>query len=278
MSAITSSGPVLSFGGILRSEWIKLRSVRSTFWCYLIIVVLTILLALLIASGSSRTGDALPHDLQQAQWVQVTTLGINFSQLVVAVLGALVVTGEYGTGMIRSTFAAVPRRYPAMLAKAIVFGVVTFVVSFVSLAASAAIVSPLLRSQGVDADFGDGKVWLALAGGAGYLALIGIISLGIGLLLRNSAAGIAVSLALLLVLPVIFRLIYGFSRAVWAANTSTFLPSNAGGTLYTYPLSSGPAVDPTLITLNGWEALLVVFGWFVVIFAAGIALLQRRDA
>jgi ABC-2 type transport system permease protein len=281
-----TAGPQLSFGGVLNSEWIKLRTLRSTFWCYLISVVLTILLGLLIASTITHSGTTLPHDVQQSAWVQASTLGIAFAQLVVAVLGALTVTGEYGTGMIRSTFAAVPRRWPAIVAKAIVFGVTTFVVSLVGLVLTALVTAPILSGQGIHADWGDGNVWLSLVGGAGFLALIGVISLAIGLLLRNSAAGIATSLGLVLVLPIIFNLLVGLAKADWAANISAFLPSNAGAKLYGYPVAAAqtigqgraPATTAATVDLTNWQALLVLLGWFAVAFAAGLFALRRRDA
>jgi ABC-2 type transport system permease protein len=281
----------LTFRGVLNSEWIKLRTVRSTLWCYVIIVALTVLLGMLFASVRQGTATDLPYDVQQSTWMSAATLGINFSQLVVGVLGALVITGEYGTGMIRSTFTAVPRRLPAMFAKAIVFGVVTFVVSFIGLLGAALATAPLLAGSGVTADFGDPDVWLTLVGGAGYLALIGLIALAIGLLLRNSAAGIAAALGLVLVVPVIFNLLAGLAQAQWAADIGTFLPNNAGSKLFTYPVADAPSLDgsgpgpgPTAggvtstIDLTNWQALLVLVGWFAVTFAAGLIVLKRRDA
>ncbi|CAN5258352.1 ABC transporter permease [soil metagenome] len=278
----------LTFLGVLNSEWIKLRSLRSTLWCYVIIVALTVLLGLLFA-GVSQTPDAtLSHDVQQSTWMSAATLGINFSQLVVGVLGALVITGEYGTGMIRSTFAAVPRRLPAVIAKAIVFGVVTFVVSLVGLVAAAAATAPVLSGKGVNADFGDPDVWLALIGGAAYLTFIGLIALAIGLLLRNSAGGIAAALGLVLVVPVIFTLLAGLAQAQWAADIGSFLPSNAGGQLYAYPAEAveqtGPGSGPPVaavtsaVDLTNWQALLVLAAWFAVVFVVGLVLVKRRDA
>lgn len=279
----------LTFLGVLNSEWIKLRTLRSTVWCYALIVVLPVLLALLVAGVSQAPEADLPHDVQQSTWVSTATLGVGFAQLVVAVLGALVITGEYGTGMIRSTLTAVPRRLPAMFAKAIVFGVVTFVVSLVGLVAAAAATAPLLADKGVTADFGDPDVWLALVGGAGYLALTGLISLAIGLLLRSSAAGIAASVGLLLVVPLIFGLIAGLAQAQWAADVASFLPGNAGAVLYAYPADAvpvatgpGPSQASAGVTsdvdLDAGQAALVLGGWFAAIYAAGLVLLKRRDA
>jgi ABC-2 type transport system permease protein len=287
MTAVHRPPIRLTFLGVLNSEWIKLRTLRSTFWCYVIIVALTVLLGLLFASVNQGSATDLPHDVQQSTWMSASTLGINFSQLVVGVLGALVITGEYGTGMIRSTFTAVPRRLPAIFAKAIVFGVVTFLVSLVGLVGAALATAPILAGTGVTADFGDPEVWLTLVGGAGYLALIGLIALAIGLLLRSSAAGIAAALGLVLVVPVIFNLLAGLAKAQWAADVGSFLPSNAGGKLFTYPAEAPTSVDgsgpgpvgvASSIDLTNWQALLVLAGWFAVTFVVGLIVLKRRDA
>ena len=285
----------LTFGGVLRSEWIKLRSLRSTLWCYLIIVVLTIGLGLLIAGAlpAPTTGTPTPsHDVQQSTWVTVSTLGIGFAQLVSAVLGALVITGEYGTGMIRSTFAAVPKRLPAIVAKALVFAVTTFVVALVGLVITALAAAPLLPAKGITPDFGDGKVWLALVGGAGYVALIGLLAFGIGLIIRGSAGGIAAALGLVLVVPTILQILATVTRAVWPANIAAFLPSSAGGKLYAYQGAAAESLAPgrpggatsaaaaaaDTIVLDSWQALLVVLGWVLVALAIGAILLKRRDA
>jgi ABC-2 type transport system permease protein len=288
-------GHNLSFGGVLRSEWIKLRTLRSTLWCYLIIVVLMVALGLLIAVAlpAPTAGSPAPtHDVQQATWVTGSTLGIGFAQLVSAVLGALVITGEYGTGMIRSTFAAVPKRLPAIVAKALVFGVTTFVVALVALVISALAVAPLLPAKGITPDFGDGKVWLALVGGAGYIALIGLLAFGIGLIIRSSAAGIAASLGLVLVVPTILQVLASVTRADWPTNIAAFLPASAGGKLYAYQGASAVSLAPSrpgagvqaaasavnTVVLDSWQGLLVIVGWVVVAFVIGAILVKRRDA
>ncbi|MEO6532255.1 MAG: ABC transporter permease [Pseudolysinimonas sp.] len=278
----------LSFGGVLRSEWIKLRSLRSTLWCYLIIVLLTVGLGLLIAGSlpdPASGAKAATHDVQQSTWVTVATLGIAFAQLVSAVLGALVITGEYGTGMIRSTFAAVPKRLPAIVAKALVFGVTSFIVALVGLVITALVSAPLLPAKGITPDFGDGKVWLALVGGAGYIALIGLI-------IRSSAGGIAAALGLVLVIPLILQILSRVTRADWPANVAAFLPSNAGGKLYEYQGAVAESLAPSrpgaaasaaasaanTITLDSWQALLVLLGWVVAAMVIGAILVKRRDA
>jgi len=266
----------LSFGGVLHSEWIKLHSLRSTLWCYLFTVVVMIGFGFLLASVYS-SDVPLTEAAQQGVWVQVATIGINFGQLIVAVLGALVITGEFGTGMIRSTFAAVPKRFPALLAKVLVFGVTTFVISLIAVAGTAALTAPVLPARGVQPDFGDSAVWLACVGGAGYLALIGVMSLGIGTIIRSSAGGIAASLGLILVIPIILRVIAGVTNTQWPLNILAFLPSEAGARMFAYTVDEPPP-PPDTITLEPWQGLLVLAGWFLAAFVGGAILLQRRDA
>jgi ABC-2 type transport system permease protein len=272
----------LSFGGILRSEWIKLRTLRSTVWCYAIIIGLTIGLGFLLAAamptGGVMSQGANPSaDAQQAAWLQVTTLGIGFGELVSAVLGALVITGEYGTGMIRSTLTAVPKRIPALVAKAIVFGVTTFVVSLVALVATALLTAPLMPAKDVHPDFGDSNFWFAIVGVAGYLALIGILGLAIGSIIRSSAGGISAALGLILVLPVIVQILAGVTRADWAQNLGSFLPSSAGGRMYSYA-PTAPAPTEGVVSLDPGQGLIVLALWFLVVFVIGAFLLKRRDA
>lgn len=286
-SHVVGSG--LTFWGILRSEWIKLRTLRSTLWCYVAIVALTIGLGLLLAVAlptSSTTTQT--HDAQQSTWLTVSTLGVNFAQLVIAVLGALVITGEYGTGMIRSTFVAVPGRLPALAAKLLVFGVATFVVSLVALTATALLTAPLLPDRDIHPDLADSAVWVALVGAAGYLTLIGSLALALGTLLRSTAASIAAALGLVLVAPIILRVLSSLARAQWAADTDVFLPSNAGGRLFAYPASTSSVLTPpagtpnaglvSSIVLEPWQGLLVLAGWFVAALVVGAILLKRRDA
>jgi ABC-2 type transport system permease protein len=270
-----SPGSGLSFGGILRSEWIKLRTLRSTFWCYLIIIVVTIGFGLLLAVSLPSAGQTRASE--QSSWLQVTTLGIGFAQLVVAVLGALVITGEYGTGMIRSTLTAVPKRLPALVAKDIVFGVVTFVISLLTLVVTALATAPLGPVKAFAPDFADADFWLALLGGAGYLALIGALSLAIGAIIRNSAGGIAASLGLILVVPTIVQILASLTRADWARNVGAFLPSDAGGRMYSY--APGAMTPPEgVVSLDPWQGLAVLAAWFVVMFVLAAVLLKRRDA
>ena len=267
----------VGFGGILRSEWIKLLSLRSTVWCYAIIVVVTIGLGMLLAF-TLRSGGQLDRDSQQTLALQVTTLSVGFSQLVSSVLGALVITGEYGTGMIRSTFTAVPRRLPALIAKVLVLGVTTFVVSLVSMVITALITAPALPNAGVHPDFGDPAYLFPIVGAATYLALIGVLSLAIGAIIRNSAGGIAAALGLLLVVPTVLQILVGVTRAEWAQNVGAFLPGSAGSRMYSYATDSPAPTVASDVVLDPWQGALVLVIWVVALFVIASALLKRRDA
>jgi ABC-2 type transport system permease protein len=262
-SHIDASNRGLSATGILRSEWIKLRSLRSTWWSFGIIVAIQIGMAVLFAlTATDRFGDVSGEASRNAA-VTVSTIGLLFGQLVIAVLGVLVISGEYSTGQIRSSFMAVPNRLPVLAAKAVIFAIATFVVSLASIVASYCATMPILAGVGVNADPLDGTLWLQFIGAAAYLAFIGLISLGIGAALRSTPGGIAASLGLLLVVPTVFQLI----SADWAKTLVEWLPGQAGQGLY----YSGMTFEP-------WQALLVMLGWVAVFITTAAVLMKRRDA
>jgi ABC-2 type transport system permease protein len=261
------TGPGLSFAGILRSEWIKLRSLRSTMWSYLLVILISVGMAALMSSSlsSGPTGASLPEAEQTRFLLQASTFGIYFGQLVVAVLGVLVISGEYSTGMIKSTLAAAPRRLSTLWAKAAVLFTATYIVSLVGTVASFLVASPILAGKGIHGNLFDVDVIVPILGGSLYLALISVFALGIGAILRSSAGGIAAALGTLLVLPVIFQLI----PADWAADVLPYLVSNAGFAMFGAAMGSG--VEP-------WQGFAVLIGWIVLVVGAAAVLLKRRDA
>ena len=278
----TAHGSGLSFRGLLVSEWIKLTSLRSTVWCYAIMVILNIGLGVLLAGAFPPQADATAAS-DQSLWVASSTIGIVFSQLVIAVLGALVITGEYGTGMIRSTLSAAPKRLPALLAKAVMFALVTFVVSLVSIVATAIFTQLLLNGTGRNIDLADGKAWTALIGGAGFLTLVGLIALVLGTIVRNSAAGISAILGLIFVAPIVVSIFAALTRSAWAQNIAEFLPSavtgnsGAGARMYGYVVTPAPNI-PGVIVLDPGQGLLVMIAWVLFFGIIASLLLKRRDA
>ncbi|TWX40054.1 ABC transporter permease subunit [Frigoribacterium sp. ACAM 257] len=277
-----AAGSGVSFAHVLRSEWIKLRSLRSTAWCFAVIAVLLIGFAALGAALSSVfAGSEATPEQQQSIAVTIITFGSPFAQLVAAVLGALIITGEYGTGMIRSTFTAVPRRTSALVAKIVLVGAGTFVVSLVALAIALLVATPLLAGQGVDVDLADGRLWASVVGAAAAVAFTAMISFGLGAIIRNGAAGIAAAIGVVFVLPIIFGIAQGLVGKGWIYTLNEFTPPQAATRLYDYPLDGTsmltmPGVDGSLV-LEPWQALLVLVGWVVVLFAVALALVKRRD-
>jgi len=272
--AVHGSG--LSFRGLLLSEWIKLSSLRSTVWCYVIMLILNIGLGVLLAISFQQRPDATVM-LDQGYWVQSATIAIAFSQLVVTVLGALVITGEYGTGMIRSTLTAVPKRLPALFSKATVFGVVTFAVSLVSIFTAALLAQLILNSRGLNIDLADGRAWGALTGGAAFLTLAGLIALYLGTIVRISTGGISAALGLIIVAPIVLQIFAAVTRASWVQNVFEFLPSTAGVRMYAYAATPTPNI-PDVIVLDPGQGLLVMIAWVLFFGIIASLLLKRRDA
>jgi len=276
-------GPGVTFAHVVRSEWIKLRSLRSTAWCFAVIAVIVVGFAALFASvASGFEGMEATPEQQQALGVQVITIGVAFAQLVAAVLGALVITGEYGTGMIRSTFTAVPRRTAALVAKVLIVGVGTFVVSGLALVVAALVTTPLLSSStGIDLDLGDSGLWWSLVGAAASVAMIAMISFGLGAIIRNGAGGIAASIGLVFVLPIIFSIGMAVIAEPWIYTLYEFTPPQAATRVFEYQVEGSsmltpPTVDDAVV-LTPWQALAVLAGWVVALFVVAVAAVKRRD-
>src|SRR5207253_10922408 len=188
---------------VVRSEWTKLYSLRSTRWSLFAGILLTIAFPVIFAAAtSSHWGSMSAHERADRQPLDIALAGVNVSQLAVAVLGVLVITGEYSTGMIRASFSAVPKRLPVLWAKTAVFGVVTLLLMVpsvvIAFVASQAILS---RHHILQISFSHPGVARAVLGGAAYVVLVGIFALGIGAMLRNTAGGIATFAGIFFVLP-----------------------------------------------------------------------------
>ena len=258
---LASRGHV-SQSGVLRSEWTKLRSLRSTVWSLFPGVLLTILLPVLFAAiTSSHWGSMSPHERADRHPLDIALAGVNVSQLAIAVLGVLVITGEYSTGMIRASFTAVPKRLPVLWAKTAVFAVVAFLLMLppflIAFFASQAILS---RHHILQISFSDPGVARSVIGGAVYLMLVGIFALGIGAIVRNTAGAIATFAGIFFVIPPLMN---------WNHAISKFLPSEAGRQLFSLTHDAN-SFSP------GAGALLFV-GYCALTLAIAALLLVRRD-
>ncbi|MGM1017191.1 MAG: ABC transporter permease subunit [Actinomycetota bacterium] len=293
MSTTTDFAPTtprhdLSFGGIIRSELLKLLSIRSSRWTYAIMAAVTVGIA---AQMSSATNFAwleggMTQEGMQAAAVNAVAISTDISVLVVSVLGVLVIAGEYSTGMIRTTFTVVPRRVPAVLAKFLVFALVTLVIGLVAVAIAISISVSLLAGNGIDVRLDDPYYWRAMVGSVVYLVLVGLISFGAGAILRNIVGGVALAIGLVFVIPVGLGLVAGVSTpAVWLQNLTLLLPFNLGRALTAHPGYSDFASpgEPVQIpdgvwVLEPWQGALGLAAWVAVLLITAIVLVKRRDA
>jgi len=267
----------LTFPHLIRSEWIKLRSIRSTVWCYWILFVLNIAMSVLPALAVNPNQQHLTGNEANGTVVLINTINVNLTALVAAVLGVLIISGEYGTGMIRSTFAADPRRYGAVGAKALVLAVTTLVISAISVGIGALVSAPILSSKNIDVHLGDPDVFLPILGALVYVAMITLLAFGIGLLIRASAGGITITLGLLLVVPTILSAIAALTHQNWVADIGQFLPSQAGGRLYAYQAGADASGQDGVLNLTAGQGFGVLAAEVIVVGAAAVTLLKRRD-
>ncbi|MDE3207188.1 MAG: ABC transporter permease [Acidobacteriota bacterium] len=250
---------------VIRSEWIKFRTLRSS-WIALTATVAAIIGIGLLVSYFTNSHWASLDAGERAHFnaVDRSLVGVNLAQLIIGVMGVLYVSGEYGTGMIRSTLAAAPTRVPVLAAKSVVFAVVTFVSSVVATAIAFTAGQGLLGTHGVGWP-APGAV-RAVIGAALYLTLVGLFGLGFGFLVRSTAGGIGTLVGVLLVLPGIFAAL----PASWNNTVGPYLPSNAGGAVWSL-VSDHPVLSP-------WAGFGIFCAWVVATLVGAGLLLARRDA
>lgn len=252
---------------VVRSEWTKLRSLRSTFYTLLAAVVFVIGLGVLFAAvTAAHWSEVGPGERARFDPTNTSLSGVFLAQLAIGVLGVLIVSGEYSTGMIRATLAAVPRRLPVLWAKAGVFAAVTFVLMLLSALAAFFAGQSLLSSKHIQAAFSAPGVARAVVGAALYLTIVGLLGIALGALLRNTAGAIATLFGLLLVLPVLGAVL----PSTWSRHVTPYLPSNAGQAVMTVRL--GPT------SLSPWAGFGVFCAYAAVAMVGAALLLRRRDA
>jgi ABC-2 type transport system permease protein len=253
---------------VVRSEWTKLWSLRSTRWSLLATVICMLGFGVLVAAVQmSRWSQLDARDVARFDSIDIAVSGRNLAQLAVGVLGVLVITGEYTTGMIRSTFMAVPKRLPVLWAKLGVFCSVTFLATLISAFISFFVVQPIVKQHGQQHSLSDPHALRAVIGVALFLTVLGALAVGIGTLVRNTAGGIATFVFLLFVLPGITAILpHSTSDAI-----NPYLPLNAGTTVATSTFDPGPH-------LATWTGFAVFCGYTAVVIAAAAIGLRKRDA
>jgi ABC-type transport system involved in multi-copper enzyme maturation permease subunit len=256
---------------VLRSEWIKMRTLRSTWLTIGGIAFALIafgLVSALTASGQVESdGQAGPPGFAGTDPVSTVLSGANFAVLIVAVLGAIIGAREYSTGMIRTTLAAVPARLPVLWGKLLTFvGVLTPVVVGGTLVSFFAGMAILDAGGAATASWSDDGVARAVLGTAVYLVGLGVIGVAVGLLLRSTAGAIGTVIGAVLFVPTLASALLPES---WD-EVLKFLPSNAG--------QAFTSVSPAETLLTPGAGMAVFAGWVVLSVVAAAVALARRDA
>jgi ABC-2 type transport system permease protein len=253
----------------IKAEWIKFRTLRSTYITLGVTVLLAIGVGALIswATGSHYANSSVSN---KATWDPTSNSlsGMAFAQLAVAVLGVIIVAGEYSSGMIRTSLAAVPRRSRWLAAKAIVFTVVVLVLGEISAFVAFLIGQPIIGSYaGVPhTTLGDPGVLRAVIGAGLYLAVIGLVAMGLGALVRNTAGGISIIVALIFVLPAVSNAL----PSSWGHSVRKYWPTEAGSQI--------ASVVRAAHTLSPWAGLADFVIFAAIVLGAAFVLLLRRDA
>lgn len=255
----------------VRSEFTKLRSVRSTYWITFVLVLASVGWCAVYCLG---TVHQWPHmsaqDRSGFDATQDSILGLALlGQLVIVVFGALMITSEYSTGMVRTSLTVMPRRGTLYAAKAAVFAAVSLVVAFVASFGTFFLGRILLSSTHVAMSLSQPGVLRSLIVTALFVEACGLIAFGIGALVRNTAAALTLAFGFLILLPQLIRTLPVFLhndmvRWVPGGDAINSMTGTIGG--------------PIPHTFSAWGELAVIVGYAAILLAAGAVLFSRRDA
>ncbi len=277
----------VTFGGVLRSEWIKLWSLMSTRILLLLTLVAIVgvgALAVLIRytfldemirnardQGQTLTPEMMEQTFPPGSGFDLYNLpnaGLQIGILVLGSLAVLFMSSEYATGMIRSTMNAVPRRTPAFMAKAIILAVISYVITTIAGVATFLIAMPVFQGLGFDLDWStDGVLYSIFTGGL-YVAGVALIGLSLGTLLRNSAGGITVLVGIFFVLSIAASFLTLIPGDFWKY-VPQYIPSDAGGRFLSIGHTDG-VIDP-------WQGGLIFLGYVLLFLIPAMIVLKKRD-
>lgn len=255
---------------VLRSEWTKFWSLRSSAITLSASVVVMVLLGAIASFTYDAEGGGMSMAADQGSGgitdpVGLALTGATFVGLIVGVLGVLMSAGEYGTGMVRSTYTAVPARFPVLWGKAVVIGALAMLVT-----TAGALVTFVIGSAGLDGEpialslTSDGVLRSLLSAGL-YFGLVAVLGVALGAVIRSTAGGIVSVVAVLQILPGLATLLPGSVED----SVAPYLPSNAGAAVFS--LHGGADV------LSPGAGLAVFAGWVVLALAAAAIRLKRTD-
>jgi ABC-2 type transport system permease protein len=255
-----------SFADVVRSEWHKFHTVRSTYWSLLAAVVLGLGLSALISlAASNHYPDLSASDRLKWDPTSISTSGFGLAQLAIGVLGVLIMTSEFSTGQIQMSLAAVPRRHRVLAAKGVVYALVALVVVEILAFVAFFVGQAIIHTNAPSVTLGDHDVLRAVIGAGLYAAVLGLLGLAIGTIVRSAAASIGILVALLYVLP-------GIAAALPSSlehSVEKFWPTQAGGQLV--------SVYRADHTLSPWAGFAWMAIFTAVVFAVAVVALRNRD-
>jgi ABC-2 type transport system permease protein len=254
----------------LHAEWTKLRTTPGPGWLLLASIALTVALSAAVAAAVTCPSAGCAVDP-----TKTSLAGINLGQAVVAILAVLVISGEYSTGMIRTTLTAMPRRATVLAAKAATLSGVVLAAGTIAVLGSLLAGRLILSGHGFTPAHGyaplslaDGPTLRAAAGSALYLALIALLSIGTATAVRDSATAIGIVLGLLYLFPIIIQVV---TDPHWQRHLKQLAPMNAGLAIQATTNLRGLPISP-------WAGLGVLAAWAAAALLAGGLLLRLRDA
>ncbi len=286
-----------SFAGALRSEFTKIRSVRSTYWTLIALILVCVGIGALsswgvasqmarLASGAGgpfhpgvQVGGPPPASViahlravRVGRAASTSLFGLLIGQLIIVVLGSLTMTAEYSTGMIRTSLATMPRRGTVFASKAIVFGGVALVVGLITSFLAFFVGQAIMSSQHINTTLGHPGVLRQVIGGGLFLAVCGLLSFGLGAILRHTAGAIATAIGLLFVVWILGNFLPSPPSGWFGqADIDKWLPFNAGSGIWQNQINGTNPFSP-------WVGFGVFCGYAAIALIAGLILFRKRDA
>ncbi len=247
---------------VIASEWLKFRTLRSTLIVLAAAMAGMVLFGAIIAHNTRNPAGLDPEDVVASGPLQ----GYYLGQLLMAALGVLVVSGEYSSGMIRATLAAVPRRQPVLLAKVVVFTVVVGTAMIAASVVAFLVAQAFLSGYRPTYSLTDPSTLRVVVGTGIYLTLVGLLGSALAWIVRSTPGALVAVIGLILILPVLFELVL----PTWGSYVAAYLPTGAGASFSTN-LRMPHSLSP-------WVGLGVMVAWVVAGLVAASVTLRRRDA
>lgn len=254
----------IGVGNVISSEWTKLRSLRSSFWTGILAVVLAIGIAILGAASFVR--NFRPGDLEGFDAANFTVQGLYASQILLGALGVLTISGEYATGMIRTSLTSVPQRRALLALKGLVYAAVVFVLGEVASFGAFLVGQAILHHKHAGIALSDHNALRVVVGGGLYVTVVGVLAFGLGALIRRTAGALATFFAVLFLPSALIDLL----PRSWHDTAMKFAPANAGTQILSLHRQHG--------MLTAWAGLGVLAIYATVVCAAGLYFVGRRDA